>query len=213
MAKRPKQPQTTTDRSWANRYIDDVKKGRAKRVQVRYPLSSDRRSAGNIPFEAEYLHRTYGGQVPTVGRDLDKKDPQKGALRLDEQQFQWTSSNPNRKKIGRNEIGTPTGVEELVDPPFTPGPQQGYPSDNPIEVNNNYEPTHGSAEFVVLGSLAQSEVLKQKYRYKYPIDPNKQVKNNRLNWGITADYQTPTSPQTRFPRKGAYRRKNQYTKP
>lgn len=213
MAKRPVRQETTTKRSWAERYIDQVKQGRFDRVNTKYPLISDRRAAGNIPFTDKTLHRTWGGEVPEVGRPNDAKEETKGAFRLNEQRFQWVSKNPNKKKIDRFEIGVPDGIEPLVDAPFTPGAQQGYPTDNPVKITDNYTPTHGEAEFVIGGSISQSEYLKTRYQYKYPVDPNRNALDNRIYWEISPNYQTPTHPEIRYPQKGALRRKNRFTKP
>lgn len=212
MAKRPVKPETTTNRSWAERYIDKVRQGRFERVNVKYPRISDRRAAGNIPYTDKTLHRTWGGEVPQVGRPNNAKEETKGAFRLDEQKFQWSNKNPNKKKLGRLEIGTSNGIESLVEDPFTPGFQQGFPTDNPVKVTDNYTPDHNEVEFIIGGSISQSENLKTKYQYKYPVDPNKTTLDNRIYWEISPDYQTPTAPQTRFPKKGAMRRKNSFTK-
>lgn len=212
MAKRPVKPQTTTDFSFSSSYIDLIKNGQVERVRVKFPFTTDRSLQGNIPYTDKTLHRYYGGEVPEIGRPNNEKDPKKGAFKLSDQEFRFKSTNPNIKKIGRLEIGTASGIEPLVDEAFTQGLQQGYPTDNPIEVNSKYEPNHSEAEFVVMGALKPSNYLAEKHRYKYPIDPNKSTSDNRLNWQTSPDYMTPTFPNTRYPSGGSLRRTNQYTK-
>lgn len=74
MAKRPATPQETTNESWAYEFYDERRTGQLRPVKVYFPMVDDRKAAGNIDYTSEVERRTWRGQVPTVGRDLDSAE-------------------------------------------------------------------------------------------------------------------------------------------
>ena len=203
MAKRKKAPEFHTKWSWADEYIDERRTGQFRRVQVYHPMVEDRRQAGNIPFEDPTLHRTWRGKVPTIARPAEDKQL-RGAFRLDESQFIRVSQAGNQKNIGRFEIGTSSGIEPLEDPPFTPGPQQGYPTDNPLEVNYKFENDATEAEFVIFGPLDTENMRGERYPYRFN-NPEAYSKDTRMSNKISEGFDNPTEPSARYPKKGSFR--------
>ena len=208
MAKRKAAPEERTTSSWAYEYIDERRFGKLRRVQVSYPMSEDRRAAGNIPYTDEGVHRTWRGKVPKVSRDLGDPDVIKGPKSLDDAEFQFVNDAPSQKNIESDQIGTPSGIEELIDPPGTPGSQQGYPTTNPVEINYRTEENNvPSGDFFIAGPIDTENRKGDRYPYKY-FTENPASKDIRMGWGVKPEFDNPTEPAVRYPKKGAYRRKN-----
>jgi hypothetical protein len=198
MAKVKPAPEERTDFSWAENYIDDRIYGRLKRIQVNFPLINDRKAAGNIDYSSDEEKRTWRGKVPEVGRKNTEKSI-KGSYSLDESQFKYVNSAPNINNIPEGYIATVSGVEPLVDEPFTAGPQQGYPTDNPVEINEKFQNNVTSGEFFI-GMNIETEYPRYPYRYT-----TSGVTDNRMEWRISPDFDNPTEPEVRYPRQGAFK--------
>jgi hypothetical protein len=204
MAKRKKAPEFKTIYSWASEYIDERRKGLLRRVQVYHPLTEDRRAAGNVDFTADINHRTYKGEVPTLGRDADDPNKQRGPHRLDDSQFIRVSNAPNRKATGPFEIGTPSGIEPLINPPGTQDLQQGYATTNPTVVDDSFTNSGTPGEFYVLGPVTTENMTGERYPYRFN-NPEAYSKDTRMSWKISPDFENPTEPATRYPKSGAFK--------
>lgn len=198
-------PEFRTIYSSADEYLDDRRKGQLWRVQVKFPLIEDRRAAGNIDYTNELNRRSWREKVPEVGRPNDQKSI-KGAYELDDSQFIYVNDAPNGLNIPRFNIATSSGHEPLVDPPLTVGEQQGYPTDNPVEINADFENNVTSGEFFIGMNIETENMRGYKYPYRF-YNSNPAYKDIRFDWQIKPEFDNPMEPNVRYPRRGARRNK------
>jgi hypothetical protein len=161
MAKRKAAPEYHTKYSSADRYLEDRRTGQFWPVEVYFPLSStDRREPGNIDYANQLLHRDWRGQVPQVGRPNENKSTEslKGPYNLEKTEFQFVSDAPKIKNIPSDWIGTPSGIEPVSGTVMEPDDQQGYPTDNPLVVDGDFENDAYEAEFLI-GKNIEAEFM------------------------------------------------------
>lgn len=211
MAKRRASSKTTTDFSFADSYLEDRKYGRWERVEVKFPLIPDRRpDLVNIQFSDEEFHRTWRGEVPTVGISLGEEDIISGPISLDSGEYQFRYVNPNQKNTPSDYIATLSGVEPLINPPGTVDDQQGGPTNNPLVINKEFSNDSNSAEFIVAKNIVTDNMRGERYPYRV-YDESVGSREYRLSWATSPSYDTPTYPRVRYPNKGAYRIRTKLT--
>jgi len=205
MAKRKAAPETTTDFSWANEYLEERRTGKLRRIQVKFPLSTDRKEGGNIPYADQALHREWRGKAPLVGRPNDEKSI-KGAYSLDDAEFIHINDAPNINNVPDGYIATPSGIEPLADLPFTEGEQQGYATNPPVEINSEFANDSGSGIYYIGMNINTENMRGERYPYRY-YTQNPAADDIRMSWRLSNGFDNPTAPALRYPKKGAVRLK------
>lgn len=185
-------------------YLDLIRKNEYKKLVSYYPYSNDP-TVGNINYTAEVNHRQFRGEVPHIPRPLTDKSI-RGSLRLDEAQFIKIFQANNQKNIGRFQIGTPTGIEDLTQPPLTIGSQLGTPITNPYTVTGKTTNTVNGRDYF---QAYQPDKVEEPTEYTF-VTPEPLRRDNRLYWMITPSYQTPTWPKIHSSGRGAIRRLTKY---
>ena len=205
MAKRKAAPEYRTIFCGADEYLEERRTGKFRRIEVKFPLDINRRAAGNIDYDSELNRRAWRGKNPTVGRPNDEKSI-KGAYDLSDSEFIFVNDAPSTNNLPEGYIATPSGIEPLEDLPFTEGEQQGYATDNPVEINADFENNVTSGEFFIGTNIETENRRGARYPYRY-YQPNPVYKDIRFNWTINPEFQNPTEPEVRYPKRGAKRNK------
>lgn len=190
MVRTPKiQPtQTTTDFSFAERYIEERKYGKYVPIKVNFPYIDDRKAA-NIDFAAEENRRSFRGR-PLLVQDPLSKLTVKGYKDLSSSEFLFINKARNGSNVPQGFVGTSSGIEPLTYVPFTQGP----PSSTVVEVNQEFDNSLESGDIFVAKNL---EKLEESASY-IPVDSGA-YGVGRFNWNINPDFDNPTFPNLRFP--------------
>ncbi len=197
MAKRKPYPQYRSTESSAYLFHEDRKFGRWQRIQVKFPLDTDRRSA-NIDWASEENRRTFRGRVPDVGIDYNNittRPPKK----YDDPSFQFVSDAKNGSNVPEGYYVTSSGLSPIDFIPFT----QGAPVDDPTIVDPTFQNDKESTEFFVANNVETENRAGDKHPYISDVDPIP----GRFAWELSPDYQAPTPPEVRYPKVGAFRKK------
>ena len=196
----------STDKSAADWYPNRVNKPEYARTRAKFPMGYNRQVESNIPFSDPTLHRVWGGKAPTVplGRDelsINLAKP------MDTQEYIWKNKASDSLKLEAGYIATPSGIEPLLDPPFTEGPQQGYVLDTAGEITDEFQNDNspGTAEFWYTKFPSPQYQFDQRYSY-IPYNSNALY---RIRWQ-SVGYMSPTEPNIRYPKGGFRLRKTKY---
>jgi len=187
----------STDFSFADWYIEDRKKGKYWRVQVNYPYVNDRRAA-NIDYSAESERRTWRGSAPLVPQDRDKITIRK-PFSFDSSQYLFISDANAGSNIPEGYYGTSSGIFPIDFIPFS----QGTPTDNPVEVDGDFDNTTTSGEFFIARNIETSQMLGIVPYYPLTGDG---FLPGRFEWDISPNFKTAVFPQVRYP-SGAVRKR------
>jgi hypothetical protein len=194
---RPVNKQESTDFSFADEYLQERKTGQWRRIQVGFPYSDDR-AAGNIDYSSEEWRRSYRGQAPNPGQDINNlqvKQPES----LDSAKYRYINSAKNGSNVPPGFYGTSSGIFPIDFVPFS----VGDPTDNPVMVDSTFENNVTSGEAFIAKNVEYSNPLGE--NSYIPVDSGS-LGAGRFNWEINPDYQAPVDPQVRFP-MGARRRR------
>jgi len=175
--------------------------GKLSRVKVYFPLSPDRKAAGNIDFASPLNRRTWRGEVPTIGVDMGDPAIVRPPRRLDSKEFLFINNAVPVKHVGPFEIATPSGIEPLINPPGTVDSQQGTTLNDPTVIREDEFYGEGGGEFFI-GSNINTEYMHEK-RYPYKASSS----TGRLQWELAKDFENPTYPGLRYPKTGARKKK------
>ena len=191
---------TTTDFSWADQWIEDRRIPKYIRIQVKYPLTTDRKS-GNVDFASQELHRTWRGKAPNVEFDPSNLSIQP-TRDMYNQKYIYINPVPNVGHVPQGYRVTTSGMEPL---PEDFVPFEGDPTDNPTQVDCDFDnsTTSGAGEFYYVKNVCTLNMAGDRYPYKHSYDPNV----GRLSWNIVPEFDNPTEPEVRYPKQGAKRAK------
>lgn len=196
---RPVNKEESTDFSFANSYIEERKYGKWRRIEVNFPFSDDR-AAGNIDYESQDWHRSYRGHAPKLGQHYNNLQV-KEMESLDAAKYRFINNAKNGSNVPEGYYATNSGISLIVEEPFSSF--YGEPTDNPIEVNQEYENNTVSGEFFVGKNIRYSNPNGE--TEYYTVNPGAEDVG-RFEWSIKPDYQAPVEPEVRFP-NGAIRKK------
>lgn len=188
------QNKSTTDFSFADRYLEDRRTGKYWRIQIGFPWSDDRRAA-NIDYSDPYWHRSFRGKAPVYGPDWSDLDG--GEEDLSTAEYQFVSNARNGSNVPVGYYGTSSGISVVDFVPFT----VGSPTDNPAVISGDVG-NSVSGEFLIAKNVETSNIDGDQHPYYYTVSGNP----GRFNWEILPEFQNPTEPEVRFP-NGARRKK------
>lgn len=192
MTKRANVNEESTDFSFADRYIEDLRFPKYIRVRTKFPLVEDRKAA-NIAYSSDEWRRSYRGETPGEYHpytNLKVKNPPN----LSSSEYIFINPATDRSYVPQGYEATSSGIYPTDCDPFSCG---GY-TNNPTEVNSNFLNVAASGDYYVANNLKSTIDGQSTYIYSY--DPSV----GRFEWD-TIGYQSPTEPNTRFP-KGARRK-------
>lgn len=207
MANREKAPTYTTDKSAASWYPGRVNKPTYQRSRAKFPMNYDRKVESNVPFKDPTLHREWGGRAPIIPLGHDELSIRL-ARPLDSSKNRYINRASDGLKLEPGYIATSSGIEPLTDPPFTIGPQQGYPLDVPGIINDEWENDNSDpaiAEFWYTEFPAQQFQFTPRYPY-IPINTSAQF---NIRWRSDG-YMSPVEPNIHYPMGGYKLRKTKY---
>lgn len=189
-----------TDFSFANEYLEERKYGKWRRIKVTYHQSYDRRAA-NINYESQTTHRTFRGSAPILPTSRDELTTQK-PKNLNNPEYQFVSDAKDGTNIPEGYYGTVSGIEPIVVKPFTI-PYYGYTTDNPTQVDCNYQNNTPQVEFMY-GKNIETEYG---YYPRYPFKNSYDESVGKFEWWTSEEFDNPTEPELRYPKRGSKRRK------
>lgn len=194
MVKKIKEEETySTDFSFAESYIEDLRFPKYVPIKVKFPLSDDRKAA-NINYLDDYWRRSFRGKIPFEYHSYTnlKKQPPKN---FSSAENLFINKAPNTKNVPEGYYATSSGNFPIDFIPF----QDGEPIDYPAYVDGETESTL-SGQFILLKNLPYKGI-NDTYRYSY----NPSI--GRFFWDIKPEFQNPIEPELRFP-NGAIKRKD-----
>ena len=202
MTKRRKPaPEETTNFSWAEAYIDDLKRGKYVRIQVGFPfVTGNRKAGGNVDYTNPRLNRSTRGRVPTEDLDLNNLSISKPRP-LTSSEFLFINDANNGSNVPEGYYATSSGIFPIDFTPFSENDPAGPPTDKPTVIKNLDTKGEGSGEFFIAKNIRLANMLG--ITEYYPVNPGGPV--GMFNWEIIGEYQTPVYPQLRYPR-GAKRK-------
>jgi hypothetical protein len=194
---RKKKALETTDFSFADNYIEDMRVPKWWRIKVKYPYVEDRNAISRIPFESEELRRSFRGKVPQVPPDYSNLTTKKPET-LADSKYLFRSSATNKSNVPPGYYGTTSGIFPIDFEPFT----VGEPLNKGVIVNYDYSPetVYSGGEFYFVMIDNYHEINKPLY---IPVHPDSL--GVMPQWKFKPEFENPTYPKLRYPR-GAIKR-------
>lgn len=192
MAKRNKGgEQSTTDFSWADRYLEDRKYSRYERIRVKFPRSYSRTEEGNINWKSDDNKRSYRGYLPGDTVDYNNLSIRKPLTSLDSK-YRFVNDARNGSNVPEGYYGTESGIYPIDFIPFT----VGEPTDNPriISEEESINLPGSGAEFLVARNVEADAMSPDIIYY-----PSYSGMVGRFEWNISPEFNNPTEPEVRFP--------------
>ena len=200
MVRRPKGGLTATSAkfSFADAYIDDLRKPKYVYIRTKFPLIEDR-GFNNIDYTSEELRRSWRAQ-PHRQQDPMDKLTFRGYQDLSWAEYKFFSNVADGNHIPANYLGTISGIEPWPENyvPFQYGPARD--ADSIFVVSGKTDPVHsGGAAFFIERNIDRQVKL-------FEYTPTYDAKVGRFYWLTEPEYETPTQPEVRYP-GGVRRRK------
>jgi hypothetical protein len=203
MAKSSKQlKQETTDFSWANLYIEDMRHPKYVRIQVAYPFKEkDRKAGGNVDYLDPRLRRSTRGRVPRADLDMNNLTVAPTPL-LNSSKYLFINNANNGINVPDGYYATSSGIAPIDFIPFSKDdPTRGPPIGNPGVISDFKTQVNPPVEYFI-GKNIRTLNMMNTTPY-YPASP--EVTSGLLEWEIKGEYSSPVYPQLRYPR-GAKRK-------